>query len=60
MRCARADFEVVLALGADVQVGFEIGLPDGLAAAHALDPEALGAHALLSPSPSLSGPGPDS
>jgi len=44
---ACADFEVVLALGADVQVGFEVGLPDGLAAAHALGPKALGAH--LSP-----------
>ena len=40
----RADFEVVLALGADVQVGFEVGLPDGLAAAGALDPEALSAY----------------
>ncbi len=44
---ARADFEVVLALGADVQVGCEIGLADGLAAARALDPEAFGADSLL-------------
>ena len=40
---ARAELEVVLALGADVEVGFKIGLADGLAAAGALDPEALGA-----------------
>ncbi len=39
----RAELEVVLALGADHQVGLEIGLVDGLAAARAFDPEALGA-----------------
>ena len=41
------DFEVVLALGADVQVGLEVGLPDGLATAEALDPEAFGADDFL-------------
>jgi hypothetical protein len=41
---AGADLEVMLALRANVQVGFEIGLEDGLAAAQALDPQALGAH----------------
>jgi hypothetical protein len=39
-----ANLEVVLALGADVQVGFEVRLPDGLPAAQALGPQALGAH----------------
>jgi hypothetical protein len=38
---------VVLAFGADVQVGQQIRLPDDLAAANALDPQALGAHTLL-------------
>ncbi len=33
-----AEFEVVLALGTDVQVGFEVGLANGLAAAGAFDP----------------------
>ena len=44
---ARADFEVVLALGADVEVGLEIGIEDGLAATGALGPEAFGADSLL-------------
>ena len=44
---AGAQFEVMLALGADVQVGGQIGFPDGLAAAHAFDPEALGADRVL-------------
>ncbi len=43
MRCRGAHLEVMLALGADVQVGFEIGLADRLAAAEALDPQAVGA-----------------
>ena len=43
---ARAELEVVLALGADVQIGFEIRLVDGLAAAGAFHPQALGAHVL--------------
>ena len=38
---AGAEFEVMMALGADVQVGGQIGLPDGLAAAHTLDPQAF-------------------
>jgi hypothetical protein len=38
---------VVLAFGADVQVGQQIRLPDDLAAAYALDPQALGAYTLL-------------
>src|SRR5208282_1659423 len=40
---ARADFEVVLALGTDVEVGCEVGIEDGLAAAGTLGPEAFGA-----------------
>ena len=44
---AGAQFEVMLALGADVEVGVKIGFPDGLAAAQALDPEALGADRAL-------------
>jgi hypothetical protein len=42
----RADFEVMLALGADVQISFEIGLINGLAAAGAFHPQALGANVL--------------
>ena len=38
---------MVLALGADVQVGLQVGLEDGLAAARTLDPETLGADPLL-------------
>jgi hypothetical protein len=37
--------EVVAALGADVEVGFELGFEEDGAAAGALDPEALGADA---------------
>jgi hypothetical protein len=36
---------VVVALGADVQVGFEFGLEENGAAAGALDPKALGSYA---------------
>ncbi len=43
----RADAEVPLALGADVQVLIELFLPDDLAAALALDPQAFRANALL-------------
>ena len=42
-----ADLEVVLALGADIHVGFKVGLPDGLAAPRAFDPQALRADTLL-------------
>ncbi len=44
---ARADFEMILALGADVEVGLEIGIEDSLAAAGTLCPEAFGADSLL-------------
>ena len=44
---ASADFEVVLALGADVEIGLQIGVEDGLAAAGTLGPEAFGADALF-------------
>ena len=47
MRCRAPKLEVVLALGADVQVGLKVGLEDGLAAAGAFDPEALGADTFL-------------
>ncbi len=40
---AGADFEVVLAFGANPQIGFEIRLVNRLAAAGALHPQALGA-----------------
>src|SRR5580698_5432976 len=39
----RGELEVVLALGADQQINFKILFINGLAAARALDPEALGA-----------------
>ena len=39
---ACADLEVVAALGADVDVGFELGFEEDGAAARALDPEAFG------------------
>ncbi len=42
----RAELEVVLALGADQQIGFEIRLINGLAAAGAFHPQALGANVL--------------
>ena len=40
-----ADLEVVAALGADAEVGFELGFEERSAAAGALDPETLGADA---------------
>ena len=43
----RIHFEVVLALRADVQIGFEVGLVDRLPAAETLDPETLGADSPL-------------
>src|ERR1035438_962718 len=43
----RADAEMVLALGADVEVGQQISLPDDRAAGSALDPQTLGAHPRL-------------
>ena len=42
---ARVELEVMLALGAHLQVGFEFGFVESLAAAGAFDPQALGAHA---------------
>ena len=47
MRCVRRSCEVLAALGADVLIGFEVGLEDGLATADALDPESFGADPLL-------------
>jgi hypothetical protein len=44
---SRAEAEVMIALGANFPVGFEILFPDGGAAGIALDPEALGANAPL-------------
>jgi hypothetical protein len=41
-----ADAAVASAFGADLEIGFELGLPDGLAAAVALGPEAFGADAI--------------
>ena len=56
----RADLEVVLALGTDIQVGFKIRLPDRLPAAQALDPQALGANvsSRLASAPAVLGAGP--
>ena len=51
MRCARVNFEVVLALGADIQVGFKSAFQMIGAAAQALDPKALGANILSAPGP---------
>ena len=48
MRLRRAHLEVVLALGADIQVGLKIGFPNSLPAAQALDPKAFGTNALFS------------
>ena len=44
---AGAHSEVMLALGTDVEVGFEVGFEDGLPAAGTLDPEPLGADTLF-------------
>src|SRR5580658_3643306 len=46
---SRAELEVVLALGANLQVGLEFGLEKKLATARAFDPQALGAHVLHAP-----------
>ena len=43
----RADAEMVLAFGANVEVGQQIGLPDDRATGSALDPQTLGAHPRL-------------
>ena len=47
MPAAGVQPQMVAALGADLEVGFEIGFEDILAATRALYPEALGAHPLL-------------
>jgi hypothetical protein len=47
----RADLEVMLTAGADIQVSGEIGLPNRRFAAHALDPQTLGAHTRLCRAP---------
>ena len=44
---ARPDPEVVLALGTNAEVGFEVGFKEGLAAARALGPETFGANSFF-------------
>src|SRR5271166_5481781 len=44
---AGANLEVILALGANVEVGLQVRLEDDLAAAGTLDPESLGANSSL-------------
>src|ERR1017187_4310676 len=54
---ARADLEVMLAFGADVEVGVQVGLEDDLAAAQALHPKALGAYRFACSIRAALGPG---
>ena len=57
----RAELEMMLALRAHIQVRFQIRPADRLPAARALDPQTLGANALLARIRApFSGPGPDS